>query len=88
MRTTLFEPDFFKMLVNFTVASAHWLVEVATRDGEPFEQVTPAERLSLVPEHILENVSDSVVMTRRYLIINFFTAGGLNEVINRNTYAE
>ncbi|XP_022696423.1 ubiquitin conjugation factor E4 A-like isoform X2 [Varroa jacobsoni] len=66
MRTTLFEPDFFKMLVNFTVASAHWLVEVATRDGEPFEQVTPAERLSLVPEHILENVSDSVVMTRRF----------------------
>ncbi|OQR76719.1 ubiquitin conjugation factor E4 A-like [Tropilaelaps mercedesae] len=66
MRTMLFEPDFYDSLANVVVASAHWLVEVATRKGEPFQQIVPADRLSLVPEYILENISDTLVMTKRF----------------------
>ena len=64
MRTVVFEPDFYNMLVNFTVASAHWLGEVAERP-ELHSQLAPIDRLTLTPEYILENISDTLVMTKR-----------------------
>lgn len=66
MRTMLFEPDFYNSLANVVVVSAHWLVEVATREGDPLQQTAPADRLSMVPEAMLENISDTLVMTKRY----------------------
>lgn len=66
MRTMLFEPDFYNTLANVIVVSAYWLVQVATRNGDPFQQTPPVDRLSVVPEAILENISDTLVMTKRY----------------------
>lgn len=63
MRTVVFEPDFYNMLVNFTVASAHWLAEVAEKAD--LHSLPPIDRLTLTPEYILENISDTLVMTKR-----------------------
>ncbi|XP_028967843.1 ubiquitin conjugation factor E4 A [Galendromus occidentalis] len=64
MRTVVFEPEFYNMLVNFTVASAHWLGEVAERPD--LHALAPIDRLTLTPEYILENISDTLVMTKRF----------------------